>query len=396
MSPFTIRLKDRTVEQSVLQPLRLKLDPGSKTTGLAVLREDDPENSTAILLAELRHKPGIKEKLAVRQTQRRSRRNRKTRYREPRFNNRTRPEGWLPPSLQARVNQVENTVTKLQKLLPITAISTEHAKFDTQLLQNPAIAGIEYQQGELAGYEMREYLLEKWSRKCAYCRTADIPLEIEHIVPKSIGGSDRISNLTLACRPCNQAKGNRTAEEFGHPEIQKQAKLPLKDAAMMNATRWAVFNQLKETRLPVECGTGARTKKQRIEHGFPKTHFYDACCVGASTPANLVIEQKHVSVWKAIGRGARRMCNTNKYGFPKSHRQRQKNYFNFQTNDLVKADIPRGKYQGTHTGRIAVRASGYFDLKNLAGNRICQSISHKYFRLLQKADGWQYGKTKIA
>ncbi|MBT9147765.1 MAG: CRISPR-associated endonuclease Cas9 [Syntrophomonadaceae bacterium] len=396
MSPFTIRLKDRTVEQSQLQPLRLKLDPGSKTTGLAILREDDSESSTAILLAELRHKPGIKEKLDDRSTQRRNRRNRKTRYREKRFDNRAKPSGWLPPSLQARVNQASNVAAKLQKLLPITAISTEHAKFDTQLLQNPAIAGIEYQQGELLGYEIREYLLEKWKRVCAYCGKADTPLEIEHITPKSRGGSNRISNLTLACRLCNQTKGNKTAEEFGYPEIQKQAKLPLKDAAAMNTTRWRLLNQLKETGLPVECGTGARTKKQRIEHGLPKTHYYDACCVGAGTPANLVTLQKYVSIWKAIGRGTRKMCNTDKYGFPKSHRQRKKNHFGFQTNDIAKADVLRGKYQGIHTGRVVVRAKGCFDLKDIAGNRICQGISHKYFRLLQRADGWQYDKTKIA
>jgi len=396
MSPFTIRLKDRTVEQSQLQPLRLKLDPGSKTTGLAVLREIDSESSTAILLAELHHKPGIKEKLDDRRAHRRSRRNRKTRYREKRFDNRTRPKGWLPPSLQARVNQVSNVAAKLQRLLPIAAISIEHAKFDTQLLQNPGIAGIEYQQGELLGYEVREYLLEKWKRKCAYCGKTDTPLEIEHITPRSIGGSNRISNLTLACRPCNHAKGNKTAEEFGYPEIQKQAKSPLRDVAMMNATRWRLFTRLKETTLPVECGTGARTKKQRIEHNFPKTHYYDACCVGASTPANLVIGQKYVSIWKATGRGTRRMCTTDKYGFPKGHRQNKKNHFGFQTNDIVKADILRGKYQGTHTGRIAVRARGYFDLKDVSGSRICQGISHEYFRLLQRADGWQYDKAKIA
>ena len=320
MAPFTIRIKDRTVEQNRLQPLRLKLDPGSKTTGIGILREAVSEKAEVILLGELRHKLGIKEKLKDRSTQRRNRRNRKTRYRQARFNNRTKPKGWLPPSLEARVAQTINVVTKPRKILPIVTISTEHAKFDTQLMQSPEMAGIEYQQGELLGYEIREYLLEKWQRKCAYCGKIGVPLEIEHIVPKSRGGSNRVSNLTLACHECNQTKGNKTAEEFGHPEIQKQVKLPLRDAAMMNATRWRLVNRLKETTLPVECGTGARTKKQRIERELPKTHYYDACCVGASTPANLVTLQKYVSIWKATGRGTRRMCNTDKYGFPKGHR----------------------------------------------------------------------------
>jgi 5-methylcytosine-specific restriction endonuclease McrA len=83
----------------------------------------------------------------------------------------------------------------------------ELVKFDTQLMENPDISGIEYQQGELAGYEVREYLLEKWGRKCAYCSETDLPLQIEHIIPRSRGGSDRVSNLTLACEGCNRLKG---------------------------------------------------------------------------------------------------------------------------------------------------------------------------------------------
>jgi len=394
--PFTIRLKDRVAGKSQLQPLRLKLDPGSKTTGIAVLREVSQEKAEVIFLGEIRHKPGIKDRLESRMALRRSRRNRKTRYREARFDNRCQKEGWLPPSLEARVKQTLNAVQKLRRNLPITAISTEHVKFDTQLMQNPNISGVEYQQGELLGYEVREYLLEKWGRKCAYCGQNNLPLEIEHIMPKSRGGSNRISNLTLACHDCNQAKGNKTAEEFGYAEVQGKAKKPLKDAAMINATRWRLFNQLKETSLPVECGTGARTKKQRIEHGLSKEHYYDACCVGASTPDNLLMTQQYVHVWTAVGRGNRRMCNTDKYGFPKSHRTKQKLFFGFQTGDMVVANLPQGKYKGMWFGRIAVRASGYFDIRDGTGKRICQGVSWRHMRVLQRNSGWQYEKKGIA
>ena len=427
MHPFTIRLKDRTLETSETQPLRLKLDPGSKTTGFAVLREEDREQSTVVLLGELHHKPGIKEKLDSRRALRRSRRNRKTRYREPRFSNRRpatcvacgknaksgsrycRPclktrsfadnghrNTWLPPSLQARVNQTASAVDSLTRTLPITAISTEHVKFDTQLLQNPGITGLEYQQGELLGYEVREYLLEKWDRKCAYCSKNNIPLEIEHIVPKSRGGSNRISNLTIACRSCNQRKGNLTAEEFGYPTIQSKAKAPLKDAAMLNATRWQLYKCLKQTDLPIDCGTGARTKKQRMDHKLPKTHYFDACCVGASTPTKININQKFVSIWSAVGRGTRKICNADKHGFPKSHRTRRMQFFGFQTGDAVVANILRGKYKGRYVGRVAVRTSGYFDIKASHGKHICQGISWRYMRPVQRNSGWQYDKKGIA
>lgn len=411
MSPFTIRLKDRTLEQSVLQPLRLKLKPGSKATGFAVLREGepDPTEAEAVLLGEIRHKPGIKQKLDSRRSLRRGRRNRKTRYRQPRFSNRTRQEDWLPPSLNARVDQTMSAADKLLTLLPIIGISTEHAKFDTQLMQNPNISGVEYQQGELYGYEVREYLLEKWQRRCAYCGKENVPLQIDHVVPRSKGGTDRISNLTLACRECNEAKGSLLPQEWLNkltqstkainkkraaniPAVLKKLKSPLRDAAMLNATRWRLFNRLKETGLPVECGTGARTKKQRLEHQLPKTYYYDACCVGASTPQTLVAAQKYVSVWSAIGRGSRKLCQTDKHGFPRSHRSGKKGYFGFQTNDFVTALIPRGKYAGRHTGRVAARASGNFDIKDGAGRIICQGVSHKHMVVLQRASGWHYSK----
>lgn len=412
VAPFTIRLKDRVAEKCELQPLRLKLDPGSKVTGLAVLREE-PGKVEAIFLGEIRHKPGIKAGLDTRRALRRNRRNRKLRYRKARFLNRRRKEGWLPPSLEARVKQTMSAVNKLTSLLPITAISTEHVKFDTQLMQNPDIAGAEYQHGQLIGYEIREYLLEKWGRRCAYCEATGLPLEVEHVVPKNPKrgpkGTDRISNLALGCYPCNEVKGNKQPEEWlvelqkskkaidkrrveNLPKVIAKLKVPLRDAAMMNATRWRLFERLKETNLSVEYGTGARTKMQRIAHGLSKTHYYDACCVGASTPAKLEIAIKYVSVWTATGRGSRQLCNPNAYGFPKGHRKSQKLYFGFQTGDMVVASIPKGKYKARHVGRVAVRATGYFDIKNGAGKRTCQGISWGYLQLLQKGDGWHYEK----
>jgi hypothetical protein len=141
IAPFTIRIKGRTLEESKIQSLNLKLKPGAKETGLAILREG-ANQVEAIFLCEIRHKPGVKDRLNNRRNLRSSRRNRKTRYRKPRFENRIRKDGWLPPSLEARVKQSMNAVNKLTKLVPIAFITYEHAKFDTQLLQNPEISGL--------------------------------------------------------------------------------------------------------------------------------------------------------------------------------------------------------------------------------------------------------------
>src|SRR2546429_4472670 len=120
----------------------------------------------------------------------------------------------------------------------------ELVKFDMQAMENAEVSGVEYQQGTLAGYELREYLLEKWKRVCAYCGKQNIPLQIEHIVPKANGRDDRVSNLCLACEKCNNAKGTNDIQVFlkKKPDLLKkildQAKAPLKDAAAVNTTRW--------------------------------------------------------------------------------------------------------------------------------------------------------------
>jgi 5-methylcytosine-specific restriction endonuclease McrA len=243
--PFTILLKQR--EGGDMQPVAFKVDPGSKQTGIALVA-DFKRGKRVIWAAVLEHRgQQIKDALESRRSLRRGRRSRHTRYRPARFNNRRRREGWLPQSLMSRVHNVMTWATRLDRFAPLTSISTELVRFDTQLMHNAEISGVEYQQGELMGYEVREYLLEKWGRKCAYCGAQHIPLEVEHIHPKSRGGSNRVSNLTLACKPCNQKKGDQTAAEFGFPTIQQAAKAPLKDAAAVNATRWRLFGALTST-----------------------------------------------------------------------------------------------------------------------------------------------------
>ncbi len=164
--PFTIILKEARSETPVT-PLKIKLDPGAKFTGLAIVNETTGE---VVWAGELQHRGfQIRDALTSRRQLRRSRRNRKTRYRQPRFLNRTRPKVWLPPSLISRVENVLTWVRRLIKFCPIDGICVELVKFDTQLMQDANISGIAYQQGTLMGYEVREFLLERWQRQCAYC-----------------------------------------------------------------------------------------------------------------------------------------------------------------------------------------------------------------------------------
>ncbi len=404
LTPFVIRLVDRQVADCTLQPLRVKLDPGSKTTGLALVRDTEPidgttgdiQRGTAVLnLFELVHRGRqISEALTARSQMRRRRRSANLRYRAPRFLNRTRPAGWLAPSLQHRVDTTLAWVKRLQRWAPVTALSSELVRFDMQALQNPEISGVEYQQGTLAGYEVREYLLEKWGRQCAYCDATGVPLQVEHVHPKARGGSNRVSNLTLACGPCNQSKDDRPVAEFlakdpvRRAKIQAQATRPLKDAAAVNATRWALANALKATGLPVKLSTGGRTKFNRTEFHIPKTHALDAVCVGKVTA--VTDWQRPTLAIKCTGRGSYQRTRLDQYGFPRGYQMRTKRVKGFATGDLVRAEVPQGKKTGTHRGRVAVRASGSFNIQT--GTEVVQGVSHRHCQLLQRADGYGYSQ----
>jgi hypothetical protein len=266
----------------------------------------------------------------------------------------------------------------------------ELVRFDTQLMQDAELSGVAYQQGELVGFEIRQYLLEKWRRRCAYCGATGVPLQIEHLIPRARGGSNRVSNLTLACEPCNVAKGERTAQEFGHRDIQAQAKVPLKDAAAVNSSRWALYRRLQATGLPIEVSTGGRTQYNRTQHGLEKRHWLDAANVGASTPPVLTLGGIKPLLIRATGRGSRQMAGVNASGFPIRHRSGIKRHFGFLTGDMVRAVVPTGKRAGVHVGRVLVRTTGSFDIVTARGRQA--GISYRYCTPIHRQDGYSYGQ----
>jgi 5-methylcytosine-specific restriction endonuclease McrA len=314
-NPFTIQLTWDCEEN--VDELVLGIDAGYGKIGYSVV-----SGTKELIAGELELRNDIKRLLEKRRAYRRERRSRKW-YREPRFDNRCRKDGWLPPSLEHKLQSHIKLIERLKRILPIRRVVVEVASFDTQKMQNPEIKGVEYQQGELQGYEVREYLLEKWNRKCAYCGKANVPLEIEHIIPKSRGGTDRVSNLTISCSDCNKEKGNRTAEEFGYPEIQKQAMQTLKATAFMNVIRRKLVNFLN-----CSWTYGSITKYRRTKLGLEKSHVNDAFVIAGGA------RQERARTYELLQtRRNNRSLQTNRRGYkPSIRRQRYK----IQPNDLVR------------------------------------------------------------
>lgn len=386
--PFTIILKKEVKDTP--EPITLKLDPGSKVTGIALVQD-----SNLIWSAELTHRgQAIQASLETRKAIRRGRRSRHTRYRPARFLNRARPKGWLAPSLMHRVLTTETWVKRLIKVAPIGSIVQELVRFDLQQMENPEIAGVEYQRGELAGYEVREYLLNKWERKCSYCSVKNVPLQIEHIRPRAKGGSNKVSNLCLACDKCNKVKGTQDIQDFlaNKPDVLKrvlaQAKRPLKDAAAVNSTRWALFNVLKATGLLVSTGSGGLTKFNRTRLGLPKTHWLDAACVGQVERLEVLTDQP-LSI-KATGHGNRQATRNDKFGFPCA--EPKQTFAHCKAGDVVAIDLKEDRKQfklGIHVGRVKTPTAKGLEIK--VGNFRLSVKDMVNVKFLHKQDGYQYG-----
>ena len=283
--PFTIQL-DYEPDTHVIQPMTLGVDSGAIYSGYSVANEQREFYSSEVIARD-----NISYRISDRHMYRCNRRSRKTRYRKPRFNNRkNKKKGWLPPSLEQKVAVQLNEIDHLHQYFPIETIIVEVAEFDIQKIKNPDISGKEYQQGTLQGYNIRNYLLEKHGRKCFYCDKEVSTFEVEHMIPKAKGGSNRIDNLTLSCHSCNQKKGTLTAEEFIKQtlpvekvtkklkQLSKEKQL-FKYMAHMNATRWTLYDAINDKYPNVKMTYGYITKYNRINAGLPKAHHIDAKCI---------------------------------------------------------------------------------------------------------------------
>jgi HNH endonuclease len=238
--------------------------------------------------------------------------------------------------------------------------------------------------------------LEKWERECAYCQIKDVPLEIEHIQPKSKGGSDRVSNLTLACHECNQAKGSRDIKDFlaFQPDILtrilQQVKQPLKDAAAVNATRLAIVKMASYLCESVKCWSGGRTKFNRCSQGLEKSHSIDAACVGESS-ASIKLRTNQPLIVACTGHGNRQARRVNASGFPAVAKAKAV-FTHVKAGDIVKVLLSKDRKNvlaGTYTARVKTPTIKGCEVL-ITGNRVTVSTM-KYITFIHRSDGYSYG-----
>ena len=363
--PFTIQLLYETL--NVTQDITLGVDAGSKHIGLSAATDNKE-----LYAAEVELRNEIVDLLSTRRENRRTRRNRKTRYRKPRFDNRECGDGWLAPSVQNKVDTHLTVIRRVHEILPITKIIVEVAAFDIQKIKNPEIEGVEYQQGEQLGFwNVREYVLFRDGHTCQCCKgkSKDKILNVHHIESRKIGG-DAPNNLITLCETCHKDYHEGTVQL---PKTIKRG-MAFRDATFMGIMRWAFYNQLKGMYPDVSVTYGYFTKNTRIRNGLPKTHFVDARCISGhplAEPLEYYFYQKKV-------RCHNRQIHKNAILKSGCRKRNQAPYLvkGFRLFDKV-------AYNNQECFIYGRRNSGYFDLRKLDGTKVHASASYKKLKLLE-------------
>ena len=372
--PFTIQINYDT--PNGVQEVSLGVDAGTKHVGFSATTK-----KKVLFEAELLLRSDIVEKLSTRREFRRTRRNRKTRYRKSRFMNRNRIKkpGWIAPSIRQKVDCHIYWISKICKFLPIKKITVETAQFDTQLLKAqeqglPLPQGTDYQKGEQLGFcNVREYVLFRDGHKCQCCKgkSKDSKLRVHHIESRKTGGNAP-NNLITLCSECH-AKYHRG--EIKLPKTVMRGT-SLKDAAVMGIMRKSVFIRLKELfgdAIPCYETYGYITKHTRIGAGLPKDHVVDARCISGNPGAET---DRHYWFIRKLRANNRQLHKSSilKGGIRKNN-QAPREVHGYRLMDSV-------EYAGRHCFVNGRRQSGYFSLSDISGKTLAGSVSYKQLNLI--------------
>lgn len=367
--PFTIRLNWDCENNT--QEIQLGMDTGSKKLGVSAIRED----GQVLYQSEVELRTDIKQKMDRRRRYRRSRRSRKTRYRKPRFGNRKREEGWLPPALESKAESTVKVAEQISKILPISKVTVEIAPFDMQKLKNPDIQGEEYQNGELKGHtSVRQYVLYRDKHQCIHCKNTNQPLEVHHIKPRSKGGTERPGNMVSLCIECHE-KLHQGEIELSKKSLKYWTNKEYKYASHVNSMKDYIVQSLKKS-FEVKVMFGNVTKARRKVLGLEKSHVNDAIAIASLNFTEHIKKLSYTFIQKCIPKGRYQL-----YKGKGSERKIPTKGFN-GFNQWDKVELPDGTI-GFVKGR---RKSGYFDVSDIHGHSYHHSIHVKKLNLISKSN----------
>ena len=268
--PFTIQLLYGS--SGYVQPVTLGIDAGYAWVGFSAINAQLEFLSGVLKLLE-----GMVERREARAMYRRQRRGRK-RHRPARSDNRRDGKGWLAPSIEHKLDTHLRLIELIRSILPVEKVIIEVANFDIQALKTPDISGVEYQQGEQAGFwNLREYILHRDGHECQNpaCEHPAKTLQVHHLGYWKGDRSDRPGNLITLCTRCHTPDNHKPGGFlYGwQPQVKS-----FKPETFMSTVRRRMVDTAQ-----AEHTYGYLTKQKRMALGLPKTHYHDAFVIAGGT-----------------------------------------------------------------------------------------------------------------
>jgi hypothetical protein len=359
-TPFTIKLLHGSAGYK--QDVTAGVDTGYKTIGVSAVA-----NGKELYAAEVEIRTDIVELNSERSSNRRNRRSRKTWYRKPGGALNTKPKGWLPPSINHKIDTHVKVVNNVGKILPIKTVNVEVAAFDIQKIKDPAVSGVGYQFGDQYGYaNVREYVLYRDTHRCRHCKGKSKYriLQVHHLVSRKTGG-DRPDNLVTLCKTCHDDHhAGRVVLKVGKPPRGFKAE------TFMNMMRHKIVERLKSVGWNTKTTFGYETKVKRSLSKIQKSHANDALVIAGGTE----------KLEYLFGVKQFRKCNRklHKGSHSQTPNTAPRFVMGFQRYDKI-------RYKGQEAFIFGRRTSGYFDIRTLGGKKIHASAKATQLKLLETA-----------
>lgn len=375
--PFTIQLLYDTTDYT--QDVVLGVDTGSQHIGLSA----STETRQLFAIEPQPRSREVTKNLSDKRMCKSGRRYRKTRYRKPRFLNRThsKKKGWLPPSTRSIIDCHLYWVDAICSMLPVTKVNVEVAAFDIQRLKAEVEGlslpeGEDYQRGDQMGFwNVREYVLCRDGHKCQCCHgsSGDEVLEVHHIESRKTGGNAP-NNLVTLCKTCHEAYHAGMLPDF-KPKRSKK----FSDAVKTSIVGSRLPGLLRDRGLEVSETFGYVTKDIRIKAGLPKDHVVDALCIAGHPNATRFDETLVAHKKRCHNRSLHKM------NIRKGERERRANQCAHTVQGFHLFD--KVLYDGRECFISGKRATGRVHVKSFDGV-VDVDVSCKKLSKLSPAGGW--------
>ena len=366
-TPFTICLTYKP-ETHCVQAVTLGVDAGSKNIGLSATTD-----SKELFSAEVEVRQDVPTGMTERREKRRARRNRKTRHRASRFDNRKRSDGWLSPTMESKVRAHGNVIDDVCSILPVSTIVIETASFDIQRIKDPAIEGVGYQQGEQLGYEnVKVYVKARDGYRCRSCGS-NKHLEVHHLVQRKDGGSNRPDNLVTLCHDCH-----RMWHEGSFIRLHDHSDASFRAMTEMSTMHWFLIDRVRKEYPDKEVVQtyGYVTNWNRNRLGLQKSHAMDAKVISGHGNAMPLPSLYRIRRMRCHNRKIHK--DTILKGGIRKANQAQRKIAGFALNDFVKYGSQLCYIHGR-------RSSGYFDIRRPDGTRVHAGIHYRNITLVERA-----------